>query len=100
MGRINRDHNMAIAQVVPIQGLRGYDSVARLENVSKSFGDVRALVDFNFDVRAGELTALLGPNGAGKTTATKLLLGLALPTSGRVAVFGADPSQPATRTRV
>jgi len=91
---------MAIAQVVPIQGLRGYDSVARLENVSKSFGDVRALVDFNFDVRAGELTALLGPNGAGKTTAIKLLLGLALPTSGRVAVFGADPSQPATRTRV
>ena len=83
-----------------MQGVHGYANVARLQNVSKSFGDVRALVDFNFDVRAGELTALLGPNGAGKTTAIKLLLGLAHPSSGRVSVFGADPSQPATRTRV
>ena len=91
---------MAIAQVVPIQGARSYQSVAQLECVSKSFGDVRALVDFTFDVRAGELTALLGPNGAGKTTAIKLLLGLAHPTSGRALVFGADPSKPATRTRV
>jgi len=91
---------MAMAQVVPIQGARSYQNVAQLEGVSKSFGDVRALVDFTFDVRAGELTALLGPNGAGKTTAIKLLLGLAHPTSGRVSVFGADPSKPPTRTRV
>src|SRR2546423_8611309 len=75
-------------------------AVARFESVNKSYGKVRALADFNFDVRAGELIALLGPNGAGKTTAIKLLLGLARPTSGRVSVFGADPSDATTRTRV
>ena len=91
---------MAIAQVVPIQGSRAHGTVAEMAGASKSFGSVRALVDFNFQVRVGELTALLGPNGAGKTTAIKLLLGLARPTSGQISVFGSDPSDIATRARV
>jgi len=91
---------MSIAEVVPIQGARRRQNVARLETVTKTFGPVAALLDFDFDVRAGELTATLGPNGAGKTTAIKLLLGLIRPTSGRVSVFGADPADAATRTRV
>lgn len=91
---------MAIAQIVPIHDARRHQNVARLEAVTKTFGAVHALVDFDFIVRAGELTAILGPNGAGKTTAVKLLLGLLRPTSGRVSVFGADPADAATRTRV
>jgi ABC-2 type transport system ATP-binding protein len=75
-------------------------SVARIEGATKNYGPVQALVDFNFEVRAGELVALLGPNGAGKTTAIKLLLGLAIPTRGKVSVFGGDPSSTATHTRV
>jgi ABC-2 type transport system ATP-binding protein len=75
-------------------------AVARLEAVNKNYGPVQALVDFNFEVRAGELVALLGPNGAGKTTAIKLLLGLAMPSHGKVSVFGGDPSSTATHTRV
>src|SRR5213080_651893 len=90
---------MAIAQVLPVQS-GGQQDVARMQATNKNFGAVRALVNFNFNVRAGELTALLGPNGAGKTTAIKLLLGLARPTSGRVSVFGADPAEATTRTRV
>src|SRR5436190_15860745 len=93
---------MSISQVLPIQ--RGQISiaqpVARLEAVSKSYGNAQALVNFSFDVRAGELVALLGPNGAGKTTAIKLLLGLARPTTGRVSVFGGDPAGVATHARV
>src|SRR5438045_3678451 len=91
---------MAIAQVVPIQRSRANGTVAEVRGADKNFDSVRALVDFNFQVRAGELTALLGSNGAGKTTAIKLLLGLARPTSGRVSVFGADPAEATTRTRV
>ena len=74
--------------------------VARLSAVNKNYGPVQALVDFNFEVRAGELVALLGPNGAGKTTAIKLLLGLATPSRGKVSVFGGDPASTATHTRV
>jgi len=74
--------------------------VARIECASKRYGPVRALVEFNFAVHAGELVAILGPNGAGKTTAIKLLLGLTRPSSGRVSVFGGDPSSTATHLRI
>ncbi len=73
--------------------------VASLEGVNKNYGSVRALRDVDFRVRAGEVVALLGPNGAGKTTAVKLLLGLAQPNSGRVRVFGGDPTNPENRMR-
>ena len=74
--------------------------VARLEGISKQYGDVRALENVDFAVKAGELVALLGPNGAGKSTAIKLLLGLAKPTSGQVTVFGGNPLEPAVRMRI
>jgi ABC-2 type transport system ATP-binding protein len=81
-------------------GYRRKEPVARFEDVSKSYGTVRALAGFNFEVRGGELVALLGPNGAGKTTAIRLLLGLARPTSGRLSVFGGDPASVDTHMRV
>jgi ABC-2 type transport system ATP-binding protein len=74
--------------------------IASLHAASKNFGDVQALRQVNFAVRAGELVALLGPNGAGKTTAVKLFLGLAKPTAGTVSVFGGDPVDPQVRTRI
>ena len=73
--------------------------VASLEGVSKNYGPVRALRAVDFNVCAGEVVALLGPNGAGKTTAVKLLLGLMPPHSGRVRVFGRDPTNPENRKR-
>ncbi len=73
--------------------------VASLESVSKNYGNVHALRNVNFRVRAGEVVALLGPNGAGKTTAVKLLLGLLPPNAGRVQVFGGDPVNPENRLR-
>jgi ABC-2 type transport system ATP-binding protein len=73
--------------------------VASLEGVSKNYEEVRALRNVDFRVRAGEVVALLGPNGAGKTTAVKLLLGLIEPNSGKVRVFGGDPTNPQNRMR-
>jgi ABC-2 type transport system ATP-binding protein len=76
------------------------ESVASFSSVSKNYGKVRALADFSFEVRGGELVALLGPNGAGKTTAIRLLLGLAKPNSGKLSVFGGDPASVETHVRV
>jgi ABC-2 type transport system ATP-binding protein len=73
--------------------------VASLEGVSKNYGEIRALRNVNFTVRAGQVVALLGPNGAGKTTAVKLLLGLMQPHSGNARVFGGDPTNPQNRMR-
>jgi ABC-2 type transport system ATP-binding protein len=73
--------------------------VASLESVSMNYGEVRALRNVNFTVRAGEVVALLGPNGAGKTTAVKLLLGLLQPNSGKARVFAGDPTHPQNRMR-
>jgi len=74
--------------------------IASLTKVSKNFGEVKALSQVDFGIRAGELVALLGPNGAGKTTAVKLLLGLAGPTAGRVSIFGGNPVNAEARMRV
>jgi ABC-2 type transport system ATP-binding protein len=73
--------------------------VASLTSVNKNYGEVQALCEVDFQVRAGEVVALLGPNGAGKTTAVKLLLGLLQPTRGKVRVFGGDPVNPENRMR-
>lgn len=75
-------------------------TAALMSKVDKNYGAVRALKNFTLEVQAGELTAVLGPNGAGKTTAIRLLLGLARPTSGRVSVFGGDPTALDTHLRV
>ncbi|HEY7283392.1 MAG TPA: ABC transporter ATP-binding protein [Actinomycetota bacterium] len=65
------------------------------EQLSKSFGSTKALVDLDLEVAEGEVLGYLGPNGAGKTTTIRLLLGLIRATSGRAEIFGMDcQSQP------
>ena len=58
--------------------------------LTKRFGTVTAVEDLHFTVQAGSVTALLGGNGAGKTTTISMLLGLLLPTAGRIEVLGED----------
>ncbi len=64
--------------------------VVSVSCVSKQFGSLVAVDDISFDISAGTTTALLGGNGAGKTTTLSMLLGLLLPTSGSIHVFGQD----------
>jgi len=75
-------------------------AVARTRSLTKTYGSVTALRNVDFGLQRGELLALLGPNGAGKTTLVRMLLGLANPDSGSVAVFGSDPRDEAMRYRV
>jgi ABC-2 type transport system ATP-binding protein len=59
-------------------------------NVSKFFGDVRAVDNVSFDIAKGKIMGLIGPNGAGKTTLLKALLGLT-DCDGELSVLGLDP---------
>ena len=67
-------------------GTVGEPIVAR--SLSKRFGELVAVDELTFALRAGTVTGFLGPNGAGKTTTLRLLLGLARPTAGEALVFG------------
>ena len=59
-----------------------------VEHLTKRFRSATAVDDLSFSVPRGRITGFLGPNGAGKTTTLRVLLGLALPTSGRASVSG------------
>jgi ABC-2 type transport system ATP-binding protein len=67
--------------------------VIEVDQLHKSFDQVNAVNGISFKVRRGVTTALLGGNGAGKTTTLAMLLGLLLPSSGRISIFGEDMLQ-------
>ena len=58
------------------------------ENISKSFGAVKAVRNVSFEVEPGEIFGLLGPNGAGKTTSIRIILDIFKPDSGSVSILG------------
>lgn len=61
----------------------------RLQDLSKHFGDLRAVDDVTLDVEPGSLVCLLGPSGCGKTTTLRMIAGFETPTSGQVYI-GSD----------
>jgi len=66
-----------------------------LEELSKHYGDHKAVDRLSLTVDRGEIFGLLGPNGAGKSTTILMMLGLTEPTSGQVRVCGHDPTREA-----
>lgn len=62
----------------------------KVEKLVKRFGEIVAVNELSFDVRRGEICALLGGNGAGKTTTISMLLGLLIPSTGKIEILGAD----------
>lgn len=62
----------------------------KLENISKSYGKLKAVQELNLEIKKGEIFGLLGPNGAGKTTTVKILTTLTRPDSGKCFIDGID----------
>ncbi len=75
------------------------EKVISIQNVSKSFKDVKVLEGLNLEVEQGTMLALLGPNGAGKTTTVRILSTLLQPDSGTVTVAGFDVVEDANKVR-
>ena len=68
-------------------------SLIELTHATLRVGDRDVLSDVSFAIEAGEFIGVLGPNGAGKTTLMRALLGLIVPSSGNVSVFGLKPER-------
>ena len=71
-----------------------------VESLSKKFGSFEVLRNISFRVEAGEIFVLMGPSGSGKSVLLKHIVGLELPTSGKVLVDGRDAAAEATRENV
>ena len=61
-----------------------------VENITKIYGEQKALDNVSFKINAGEIVGLLGPNGAGKSTMMKIITCFIPPTSGNITVYGND----------
>jgi len=77
------------------------DTAISVRGVSKRFGRTQALQkDFTIEVSRGQSLAVLGANGAGKTTLMRAVLGLTIPDSGSISLYGLSPSDPRSRSGV
>jgi len=64
--------------------------IIKARNVVKTYGDIKAVDDISFDVKAGEIFAFLGPNGAGKSTTISMMTTMLRPTGGKLILNGHD----------
>ncbi len=69
------------------------EPILNVENLSKSFGKIKAVNQLSFEVTKGQVFGILGPNGSGKTTTLSMLLDLIQPDSGGFQWFGQPPSK-------
>lgn len=65
-------------------------TIIQTNQLCKSYGRSRGIIDVTFDIQEGEVFGFLGPNGAGKTTTMRILMGLLRPSSGSATISGRD----------
>jgi len=70
-----------------------------INNVTKQFGDVVVVDNFNLEMEKGEFVSFLGPSGCGKTTTLRMVAGFELPTSGKILLDGMDITNKAPNQR-
>jgi ABC-2 type transport system ATP-binding protein len=88
-------HNGAVTPDLPATGPTASAAI-EVTHLTKLYKTTRAVDDVSFRIARGSITGLLGGNGAGKTTTIAMIMGLVLPTSGRIQVLGrAMPEQSA-----
>jgi ABC-2 type transport system ATP-binding protein len=75
------------------------NSIIEARNVVKSFGEIKAVSDISFEVKAGEIFAFLGPNGAGKSTTISMLTTMLRPTAGKLLLNGHDVTKDQAKAR-
>ena len=71
-------------------------ALLEVQNVSKSFGDVKAAQNISIDVEPGIIYGLLGPNGAGKTTTIRMIMNIINPDEGKIRIMGKDLNEYST----
>ena len=76
------------------------DYVIKASNLSRHFGEVKAIQALDLQVEKGKIYGFLGPNGSGKTTAIRLLTGLLRPSSGEIEVLGLQLPKHAEQLRL
>jgi branched-chain amino acid transport system ATP-binding protein len=76
------------SEAAPMTRQRIGDVLLAVENVSLSFGGIKAITDVSFDIRKGEIRAIIGPNGAGKTSMLNCINGFYHPQQGSITFKG------------
>jgi len=73
--------------------------MVELRDITKSFGENRAVDGVSFATRAGEIYGLIGPNGAGKTTTIRMIMNILAPDSGEI-LFEGSPLSEEDKSRI
>jgi ABC-2 type transport system ATP-binding protein len=74
-------------------------TVVVVENLVKSYGNIKAVDGISFEVYESEVFGIVGPNGAGKTTTVECLEGLRVPSAGSISILGLSPQGASSRLR-
>ncbi len=70
--------------------MNSYKFIVEVEDLRKTYGNVKAVDGVSFKIKQGSIFTLLGPNGAGKTTTLEIIEGLRTPDSGKIKIFGKE----------